>query len=300
MVDLASAFVIPAASFVVGTALGASNKYLTKRTSEALAEHRTKKHGDHVAINSRYTMTLDHHSATRLKVGAAAAPSVSFEKPTSMNPERIDRWRTKLPVAALLPRDYLNPDELIRYRSDDSTTDSQLIFAPSGLIEFVQPVEHDMDDDADPSLDIASVVGALVPFVVLISEGAHSTLYSDQMRTQRLDWRISVSRQIQYAHHVYGPSPAETWRSITFSGTAPESSTPHQQAPMNGDGLASELLRNIRADTPPADIILPAVESLIRRAGYTSIEVTMSELRSRVDSEIADFLRSRQSEGGSS
>ena len=102
---------------------------LQARTSERLADRRIKKNGDHIAIDSMFAYSLDNHLYTQFKVGVAAAPSVSFSTPAKLDADRIDQWQRHLEQVAKLPRDYLSPDELIRYQ-ELSSYERMLVFTP--------------------------------------------------------------------------------------------------------------------------------------------------------------------------
>ncbi|MCU1394874.1 MAG: hypothetical protein JWM34_3302 [Ilumatobacteraceae bacterium] len=279
-------------SLVVGGAVGSTQTYLKGRGSEVLAARRLRKHGDHIALSSQYGSSLDSRNGTALVAGVAAAPSMSLRRKITLNADIVEEWRRKLPQAAALPRDYLNPDELIRYRVDDFNDPRQLVITPAGLIDTTQPVEHHMDANNDPAVDLVAFISAIVPPVVAISDGAHRLLFEDQLRTKRLDWRIELSRSVQGTDRIsaaYGPSSAKPWRSIKFPKSAPSAATPGQQAPMNQDGLGADQLRNIAADTRPAIIVNAAVRSLVMRSGYSGINGMMAEVARMIDDEIASY-----------
>ena len=281
-------------TFVVGAALGSTQRYLKGRGSEILAAHRLRKDGDHIAIASHHASSLDNRSDTCLVAGVAAAPSMTLRQRITLDADMVEAWRRKLPEAAALPRDYLNPDELIRYRFDHSDNPRQLVITPAGLIDTTQPVDHHRDANNDAALNLASFIRAIVPPVVAISDGAHRSLFKNQLRTNRLDWRIAVSRTVRGEDPIsamYGPGSAKPWRSIVFPKSGPTSATKGQQAPMNQDGLAADVLRNIKTDTPPAVIVTAAVRSLLMRAGYSGIDGVMAEVASIVDDEIATYRK---------
>lgn len=290
--DIEALAVASTITFVVGAALGSTQRYLKGRGSDALADRRLRKHGDHIALASPFATSLDNRSGTCLVAGVAAAPSMTLRRPVTLDADRVDEWRRSLPVAAALTRDYLNPDELIRYRAEDVDNPGQLVITPAGLIDTVQSVGHQRDANGHPALDLASFVSAIVLPVVAISDGAHRLLFDDQLRTNRLDWRISLSRQVHVTHDVYGSEPAQPWRSIVFPKSTPSGATVGQQAPMNHEGLAADQLRNIAVKTRPETIVTASVRSLLMRSGYSGIDDVMVELGDSIEQEIAIYRRS--------
>ena len=272
-------------TFAVGASLGSTQRYLKGRGSDLLADRRLRKNGDHVAITSHFVSQFDNRGGERLVAGVAAAPSVSFKSGVTLDAETIERWRGELPELATLPRDYLNPDELIRYRSDELDDERQLQVTPVGIIDTVQPVDHQRRMDGEPALDLVSFIRAIVPPVVAISDGAHRRLFGAHLRSKRLDWQITLSRTVRDRKDTYDTNVP--WSSIVFPKSSPRDSTAGQQAPMNKAGLASDALRNIAADTKPSVIVNAVVRALIMRAGYSGIDLVLDEVAVIVDREIA-------------
>lgn len=167
------------------------------------------------------------------------------------------------------------PTEVVRFRPQDSSLGGGELYQQvwsSGLFEATVPIPHTVTESGELHLPLLEIARSLLPSIQALQRGGYEDGFGPAVEIPLgLDWELKVSRQMSGA-------TSTPWDALEFPGQAAERAT-GQGPPWTTPGFGHDQLLSVPITTAPEDILMPAFEDFLDRAGYYGTEGALEDLR---------------------
>jgi hypothetical protein len=271
-----SAAATSVATALIVSVVGLFVDWLRRRSESVVAVIRRKLRPDHATIVARQHA---HSGLGGLEfyVAIACAPSRRLTHPNKLEPAAIDSFVCRSWPRAF-PRDpeYCVPSELIRYRSvlpESPSEGSTFAIRPDGLIEFIAPIAHTMDEDRRALVDLGALARTVIHAFDVVATSWSALLLTSRLRSRRkLDWYVAVSSSISL---TTGWTPLS---GFIFPGRPPDRHATGGYPTTPPSGYGGTGLWNRRSSDDVIELAAIAIRDLLERAGYWHFEASLDDL----------------------